>query len=198
MQIKNTKGKMSAKMKPRSDSKLHGLAAEQRAKLEGWLFGENRRLEEVAERCEKEFGVTVNETTVGRYRQREKARWETERLAGTGNGDTRPAPGTSAEEKYRELLIRLAEFVLTKADDLEDEENRKMVAEFTKVLIAARRESNYAQRAALAREKFEFDAATACLLNQVEVQSVMKDEAMDDGERILKLRQELFGKDLPE
>ena len=189
---------MSTNVKPRSDSKLHGLAVEQRAKLDGWLFGENLGLDEVVERCEREFGVTVNRTSVARYRHRERAHWKTERLAGVGSVDARPAAVTSAEEKYRSLLIRLAEFVLTKAGDLENEDNRAMVAEFTKVLIAARRGSNHAQWAALARERFEFDAATACLLNQVEVQSVMKDESMDDGERILKLRQELFGKDLPE
>lgn len=164
------------------------------------MFGENRGFVEVAKRCSKEFGIELGDGSVLRYHRREKPRWDTERLAGLSNGCAPDEPRTtasSAEAKYRALLIRLGEFVLAKAGDLEDEENRRMVAEFTKVLIAARRESNHAQRAALAREKFEFDAATACLLNQIEVQAVMKDESLDDGERILKLRQELFGRDLP-
>ena len=67
-----------------------------------------------------------------------------------------------------------------------------------RVLVAARQEANQALRAATTRQKFEFDAATACLVHQVGVQSIAADEALDDGQRIMKIREELFGPDFAE
>jgi hypothetical protein len=74
----------------------------------------------------------------------------------------------------------------------------KVLAEYARVLVAARQEANHSLRASTTREKFEFDAATACLVHQVRVQSIVEDEALDDGQRIMKIREELFGPDLPE
>ena len=92
-------------------------------------------------------------------------------------------------------MIRVA---LDTALSAEQPAERRVVADFAKVLISARRESHEALRAATTREKFEFDAATACLIHQVKTMAIAADESLDDGERIQKIREELFGPDLPQ
>jgi hypothetical protein len=185
--------------KARSDSKLHGLPAEQRAKLEGWLFGENRSIREVAERCGTEFRCKVGRSSVARYHQREKLKWSlrnaVEKLQEAGPGGE--CAGLSGAE-FRGLLRLAADMARECAGGEMEAEKRRTFVDCMKLLISSRREGHEALRAATTREKFEFDAATACLMNQIEVQSVMKDESLDDGERILAIRQKLFGQDLPE
>jgi hypothetical protein len=74
----------------------------------------------------------------------------------------------------------------------------RTLVDIARALTAARQEANESLRATTIREKFEFDAATACLVHQVKVSSIVEDESLDDGQRILKIREELFGPDLPE
>ncbi|MDB6066990.1 MAG: hypothetical protein JWR26_3198, partial [Pedosphaera sp.] len=45
--------------KPRSSSIVHGLTAEQRERVDLWLFEENVSYEEVADRCRKILEVKV-------------------------------------------------------------------------------------------------------------------------------------------
>ena len=187
------------KTKTKSNSILHGLVPDKKAQVDEWLFAQNLSFEEVVKLCRTEWNVTIGPSSVRRYYCSRKPEYLIERAIGAGEkaGASPVATAADAEAKYRAVLTRLGEFVLERAGDLHDEESRKSVAEFTRVLIAARREANYAQRSALAREKFEFDAATACLLNQIELQAIVKDEALDDGQRIQKIREELFGPNLP-
>ena len=74
----------------------------------------------------------------------------------------------------------------------------RTLVDIARALTAARQEANQCLRATTFRQKFEFDAATACLVHQVKVQSIVEDEALDDGQRIMKIREELFGPNLPE
>jgi hypothetical protein len=183
--------------KARSDSILSGLPPEQQAKVKQWLFEENQSFAAVAGRCRTDLGVEVSKTSVLRYYRREVSRRRLEAALGRREGGLDPAAG-DANECYAELVATAGEMALESARGEVDAEKRRVFVECTKLLIAARREGNYARRVDLAREKFEFDAATACLVHQVRVQSIVEDEALDDGQRILKIREELFGPDLPE
>jgi hypothetical protein len=185
--------------KPRSDSKLHGLTAEQRAKLDGWLFGENRSIREVTKLCWAEFCCKVGRSSVARYHEREKLKWGLRNAMQKlpGNGPDGECAGLS-EAEFRGLLRLAAGMARECAGGELEAEKRRTFIDCMKLLIASRREGHEALRATTTREKFEFDAATACLLNQIEVQSVMKDESLDDGQRILAIRQQLFGQNLPE
>jgi hypothetical protein len=89
------------------------------------------------------------------------------------------------------------EAALRAAQTVEIGNDPRSLAEFARILVAARQEANEALRASTIRQKFEFDAATACLIHQVKASSIAADEALDDGERILKIREELFGPNLP-
>ena len=50
----------------------------------------------------------------------------------------------------------------------------------------------------MAREKLEYDVATACLMHKIEMDRICEDKSMDDAERIQAIREELFGPNLPE
>src|SRR5580704_17507929 len=56
--------------KPRSDSKLHGLAREQRAMVDKWLFDKGLTYQQVSEACLQMFGLKVSRSSVGRYHER--------------------------------------------------------------------------------------------------------------------------------
>jgi len=49
-------------------------------------------------------------------------------------------------------------------------------------------------RVALAREKLEYDVATACLMHKIEMDRICEDKSMDDGERIQAIRESCLGR----
>jgi hypothetical protein len=191
------KSDMKTNAKTKSDSKIHRLTAEQRAKLDVWLFTEELTYKKVAELCRREFGVEVSQAGVCRYFQEHGGR----QLAPRARSSTGAAAwrlGTATDTGYRELIARTERLALTAAKAGAQRGSFNRLIELTRLQIAARREANMAQRVALAREKLEFDAATACLLHQKEIQAIAADEEMDEADRIRAIREELFGKDLPE
>ncbi|HXC99612.1 MAG TPA: hypothetical protein VN048_09735 [Verrucomicrobiae bacterium] len=168
----------------RSDTAVRRLTPEQQAKVDGWLFEERLSHAEVSERCLSELRIRLTKSGVGRYcRQEQGVRAKRKMSVGSG---------------YVALLEGMNEAALKALERVEIGNDPKTLAEYARVLVAARQEANHALRATTTREKFEFDAATACLVHQVRVQSIVEDEALDDGQRILKIREELFGPDLPE
>jgi hypothetical protein len=186
--------------KTRSDAILNRLPPEQRSQVEGWLFEENQAFNRVAQRCHDELGVAINASSVKRYYHREKPRWVLEQRAEAvrkNEAAARLSPN-QGETHYRTLLSRMIQVALDTALSAQDPAEQRVVCDFAKVLISARRESHEALRAATMREKFEFDAATSCLIHQVKTQAIAADASLDDGQRIQKIREELFGLDLPE
>ena len=170
--------------RPRSDTAVRRLTPEQRAKVDAWLFDELLSYEEVATRCREELGIQIAANSIGGYcRQEQGVRSRRKAEAGVG---------------YTALLEGMNQAALRAVERLELGNDPKVLAEYARVLVAARQEANHSLRASTTREKFEFDAATACLVHQVRVQSIVEDEALDDGQRIMKIREELFGPDLPE
>jgi hypothetical protein len=149
--------------KVRKDSKLHGLAKEQRALVDKWLFDKGLTYQEVAEACLQMFGLKVSRSSVGRYHERQaqgKVRRKKEECRkGMEEGKT----GT-LEENYQYCLKRMANWVLEEMKwPVADERDVKTVFRFMRVLIASRRERNEAILAEVARRKFEMKAARECI-----------------------------------
>jgi len=148
------------KQKIRCDSKLRGLPAAQRVKVDAWLFEEGFTYEEVVEGCLREFGLQVSKSSVGRYYERisadrfaEKQRQERMALE----------PVLSPTEAYKVLLKRIAELALEEMDQPLEEINHKVVVRLVRVLIAARREKHMATRVWVERRKAENWMAQECL-----------------------------------
>ncbi len=194
----NAESGKAAAGKARSDSKLNGLTPERQASIKHWLFEENMSFARVAERCRAEFGVEVSKMSVIRYYRREASVRRLEKSLHQRREGRPDAAIGDANAYYGELMATAGEMALESARGDVDDAKRRAFVDCTKLLIAARREGNYARRVDLAREKFEFDAATACVMRQMEIQMVLEDDSLTDEERIRSVREELFGPDLPE
>src|SRR6266436_585906 len=134
----------------RCDSKLRGLPAGQRVKVDAWLFEENWTYEEVVAGCLREFGLKVSKSSVGRYYERVSA----DRFAKVQR-EKRMAlePELSPSEAYEVLLQRIGTIALELMD--EEEVNSKVVVMLARVLLAARREKHMATRVWVERMKAE-------------------------------------------
>jgi hypothetical protein len=106
-------------------------------------------------------------------------------------------PRAGGRAGYVALLETMNQKALRAIQQLEIENDPKALAQFARVLVAARHEASHALRACTTRQKFEFDAATACLVHQVKMQGIVADESLDDAQRIRKIREQLFGPNLP-
>jgi hypothetical protein len=170
--------------RPRSDTAVRQLTPEQRARVDAWLFEGELSYREVIALCEKELGTELTLPSLSRYYQQELAL-----------GRRRSKDSVSG---YVSLLESMNEAALRAMQTVEIGNDPRTLVDIARALTAARQEANESLRATTIREKFEFDAATACLVHQVRVSSIVEDEALDDGQRILKIREELFGPNLPE
>src|SRR5216684_6016248 len=146
--------------KIRCDSKLRGLPAAQRVKVDAWLFEEGRTYEEVVDGCLREFGLQVSKSSVGRYYERTMANrfrkvQRQERMA--------LEPELSPAEAYKELLRRIAVLAWEEMDQPLEDINHKVVVRLVRVLIAARREKHMATRVWVERRKAENWMARECL-----------------------------------
>jgi hypothetical protein len=149
----------SKQRKPRTDSKLHGLAKEQRAMVDKWLFDKGLTYQEVSEACWQMFGLRVSKSSVGRYHERELQAKVRRKRAECRKGMEKGKAGT-LEENYQECLKRMASWALEEMKwPVADERDVKTVLRFMRVLIASRRERNEENMTRLAREKFEMKAA---------------------------------------
>jgi hypothetical protein len=179
---------------------VYALEQDQRARVDEWLFVENLSSREVAKRCQTEFQAPVSPAAVLRYFRREKLQRELRSAADRLAAQSASARNVvnAAEAEFAGLLASARALAKACAESEMDAEKRRMFVDCLKLLISARRESHEALRAETTREKFEFDAATACLAHQVELEEIVREESVNDGERILAIRRELFGPDLPE
>jgi hypothetical protein len=144
----------------RCDSKLRGLPAGQRVKVDAWLFEEGFTYEEVAGECLRQFGLKVSKSSVGRYYERISADRFREMQR-----EKRMAlePELSPAEAYRVLLQRIAVLAWEEMDQPLKDINHKVVVRLVRVLIAARREKHMETRVWVERRKAENWLARECL-----------------------------------
>jgi hypothetical protein len=185
--------------KARKDSKLHGLAREQRAMVDKWLFDKGLTYQAVSEACLQMFGLKVSKSSVGRYHERElrgkvrKKREECRKGAGSGvsvmadeevGGWAREmcigmlaGRGTSGtEEAYQKTLVHMTKWALEEMRwPVEDERDLKGVLRVMRILISARREKNEADMMKLAWRKFETKSARQCLHAMAERKGVRRE-----------------------
>jgi hypothetical protein len=183
--------------KVKGESKLQGLTAEQRGRLDGWLFEEQLGYEAVVELCRRELGVETNLSGVFRY-YRQESQERLRRAKADNGGAAAWRLGISTDELYRELVTNTGHMALKATRKKSKPVGVNHLVQLMRLQISARREANQAQRVALAREKLEFDAATACLAHQTEIQAIAADNSLNEGEQIRAIREELFGTELPE
>ena len=187
--------------KPKGNSILDRLPPEQKAEVNKWLFDENATYHSVVERCQKEFGVKVVITSVARYFQREFRARSLERFSRSVHEKQEilkiVCNKQDPQDDY-ELMLRMAEtMAVEEALKPDKERDYRKVGYLTRLIISAREEATSRMHADLALQKAQYDIATTCLMHKIKFDAICADKELDDGEMIEKIREELFGPDLP-
>jgi len=187
---------MSTVRRDKGESIFNNLQPEQRARVDGWLFDDKHTYKQVVGELLREFGLQTSVAGVSRYYH---SRNRLRKLDGLGQDAQRTGTKENdPQEAYESVLGRIESMALEMAHCSQEEMKTRDLAELVHLLIAARREANEASRVALAREKLEYDVATACLMHKIEMDRICEDKSIDDGERIQAIREELFGPNLPD
>lgn len=184
--------------KTNSNAVWNGLSAEQRGILERWLFEENLGYEKALERARAEFGYAGSRTGLQRFYQRTA---ELRMMRETASD----ADGADEEEARRSAMRALAKLFLKQVT--ENPDDFKEWAVLGKLVLNS--EANGLRRTldgekndiwrtgvALAREKFEFDAAEAALEQLENRDDLDAEELAREKARVLAIRTRLYGREL--
>ena len=182
--------------KLRSDSTWNGLTAEQREKLDEWLFLEGASYEEVRTRAQRDWGIVCSVWAVGRYYRRAVETRAVEKMAEAQDAATAVnRTGVKLKSLRSSALKVIGQRLLEKAMEGGDV---KELAALGRLLTDGERREIQRERLALARERFEFNAAEAALAELPHVGEMTEEEVKAEEARILAIQHRLFGKDLPE
>src|SRR6267154_975550 len=182
--------------KLRADSTWNGLIPEQREKLDEWLFMEGLSYPLARERVQKELGIECSISGVGRYYRRAVETRAVEKLAEAQNAAAAVnRTGVKLKSLQSSALKMIGQRLLEKAMTGGD---IKELAALGKLLTDGERREIQRERLALARERFEFNAAEAALAELPYVDQMTEEEVKAEDARLLAIKHRLFGKDLPE
>lgn len=180
--------------KTRADAVLLNLPEDQQAKLADWLLS-GVPYHEAKVLAEKEFGVSVRSLSsfseffsavcaphlLARRRRALGAAGERAQEAEIHSGAAFDAATLDA---LRQKAYELAESPQTDPRD---------VKAVMMLLLKARDQDFEREKLTLDRQKFEFDAAKACLEKLPELKAIATDKGLDSQQRIEQVRMKLFG-----
>jgi hypothetical protein len=180
--------------KTRADSILDNLPANQQEAVERWLFEENLSYKDAAKRLHEDFNVRCSVSSLSEWYQRRAQQRMLDRIAASAN--TANAVITKFEENpadtYRAVLNMVGQLAFEQSLKEEKSVDVETLFNLTKLLIANRKEEVRAEALGLMRDKFQFDAAKACLEHLAELRQIASTRAPQT-DKISQVRQLLFG-----
>ncbi len=178
--------------KPRSDSTLLNLPPEQEADLVGWMLS-GLPYGKVLSLLVKTHKVKTSNSSLGRFYEKvcvpallERRRSAAGRLNAIAD-EAKREPG-HLDEGIIDSLKTLVGNLVTSEDP-----SAKDVKDLFGLVLKANAQSLDKQQLALARNKFEFDAAKAALSHLAELREIQRDGKLDDDAKLLAVRKRLFG-----
>ncbi|MDB6023050.1 MAG: hypothetical protein JWQ04_2907 [Pedosphaera sp.] len=180
--------------KLRSDSLWNELTPEQWETLESWLFDENIGYKEAHERILKEWGLTRSISGLARF-----YRHCAEERAVGGMPETLEAvrrineTGASLDELRNSTLKIMSKRFFEQALEAKD---LKQLTALGRLMNESEEREIRRQRVALARDRWEFDAAKAALKALPQLNDFSQEEEQRDLARIEALKRTLFGKEV--
>jgi hypothetical protein len=183
---------MRKQKKARTDSTWNGLKADQREKLDDWLFTERLSYADVLDRIAKEFGMTASRSSLARYYHTRREERTMEDLTGAER-TSKVVNGMKVNlASLRESSLKLLAHRL-QTGAMEGAEIADLTA-MAKVLLEAEWRTIQKDRLELAREKFQFDAAEAALAEIPYVGEMTAEELQQEKKRVDGIISRLFGK----
>jgi hypothetical protein len=192
-------------MKPRSDSILDGLPANQQESLERWLFEENLSLDGAKDRLWQDFSVRSSRSAVHTWYHKRAQERLLAKIAGAARASKQVVAAFQAnpDNSYDALLGLIGQSALEakmKGEEL-SLENLKDLAELTRLGLEARHDTRALEIKErdlnLRKDKFEFSAAEACLKHLPALRQIGANKGLDERSKIQQIRLRLFG-ELPQ
>lgn len=179
--------------KPRSDAVLLNLPEEQQCKLADWLLN-GMPYHEAKLLAEEEFGVALKSLSAFQdfWQQVCQPLLLAKRRKLAGAADER------AEEAKRspgQFDLATLDAIAQKAYELAESANAdpKDVKSLMMLLLKARDQNFEEKKLAFDRQKFEFDAAAACLKQLPTLKAISTNKALNQNEKVEQIRLRLFG-----
>ena len=177
--------------KMRCDSTWNALTAEQRVRLDGWLFADNLGYRKIVERVKSEWGVTGTEDSLGRYYQRRATERAVAELRETAESAAEVSAAGGQVESLRSSSFkligkRLLETTLAKGSVNE-------LAALGRLLLEQEEREIERGRLELAREKFQFKAAEAALAQLPKLNELSREDDERAEARLAEIKDTLFG-----
>ncbi len=181
--------------KPRSDNSLMTMTSAQRERLTQWLFEDNIAIRAAVRRSKTEFGIGVSHNTLRKFYHKEQQNRALERIAQCSRNANKVVKELTDRpaDTYRALIGMAGQIAFEKAFDANGELDKQTICEFTRLLMAARKDDRECQRLSLDREKWEFNAAEACQAELPKLKAISDDPALSQREKLRQIRLLLFG-----
>ncbi len=180
--------------KPRSDAKLFSLPEEQQEQLKDWLLS-NLPYHRVLQLVRENFNVTTSLGALSHY-------WGSECTATLIARRQRAV--TTADEIAEESLKMPGKFDVATIEALKQKAfelsisplaDPRDVKQLFGLVLKARDQDMSEKELALARDKFEFDAAKAALAKLPELRRIAGDRDLDEDQKLQAVRRRMFGQD---
>lgn len=182
--------------KPRPESKLLNLPDDQQAQIVDWLLS-GLPYYAVAGMIEKEFKLKVSNSVLCRFY---KIAVEPALLVRRRRAvETADAIGEAAAQNPGKMDQATVDALKQRAFELSinPQVNPKDVKAIFALVLKARDQELSEQQLALDRDRFQFDAAKACLKKLPELKAIASDTGMDEDAKLKAVREKLFG-EIPE
>lgn len=181
--------------KPKSNSILDKLAPNQLAQLEDWLFVEKISYKDAAARLLADCDCSCAPSSLSAWYQRTAQRRMLDRIAASRSTQNEVLEKFKANpaDTYAALLDMAGQIAFDKAFQSEKELDAETIFNFTKLVMSGRKQAMDQQALDLARDKFQFDAAKACLAKIDSIKSIRANATLDQNAKIEQIRLQLFG-----
>lgn len=180
--------------KKRSDSVIDGLPQNQREQIEAWLLDENLSYAEAQQRARADLDIRLSSSALSSFFQECSQRRMLDRITSSRKN------ANEVIKKFKEnpadmysALVNIVGQAAFEASMKGEDLDPKLVFNFTKLVMHAKKQSLEEQSLALQRDKFQFDAAAACLKKLPSLKTIAQNSGLDQKEKITQIRQLLFG-----
>ena len=171
------------------------MTPEQHDMFERWLFVEKLSYDETRKRAEKEWGVVSSVSSVGRYYRRRVAQQSVLGLIEAAAASEAIDDTSARTDRLRGAAMKIIGKRLL--EEAMEGGEAKELARLGRIMLASQEREIQNGRLALARERFEFNAAKAALAELPNLKQMNQEDAAREKERVQAIRRWLFGNRTP-
>lgn len=181
--------------KAKSNSIIDGLPQNQRDQVEAWLFEENISYKDASARMLADFGVSCATSSLSEWRKRREQVRMLDRIA--ASRDTANLVVKKFAEKpadmYQVLLDMVGQIAFDKAFQDKEGLDAETIFNFTKLVMAGKKQNMEAERLALDRDKFELMASEKLLDKALRAKAdEINSSNLSHADKIAAMRREAF------